>query len=228
MRVLVVDDEPTLRASLARSLRLEGYEVDTAGDGLVGLERFGHSRPDVLVLDVMMPVLDGLTMCRRLRDQDIATPVLMLTARDAVRDRVLGLDAGADDYLVKPFAHEELLARIRALLRRHDARDGGAIQLGDLILDPAGWRTRRGEREITLTRTEFALLEMLARNANQILTRRQLYEGVWGYELDESSNSLDVYVGYLRRKLEAGGEPRMLHTVRGLGYALRASDPATS
>ena len=225
MRILVVDDEPALRDSVARSLRFEGYNVVTASDGVEALERLDQERPDAVVVDVMMPRLDGIGVCRQMREKGDRTPVLMLTARDAVRDRVTGLDAGADDYLVKPFAYEELLARLRAMLRR--SGEGGnepVLVVGDLRLDPQTWEVIRGGREITLTRTEFSLLEFLMRHPKQVLTRAQLYEGVWGWGLDGSSNSLDVYVGYLRKKLEADGEPRMLHTVRGVGYVLRPEE----
>jgi two-component system, OmpR family, response regulator MprA len=222
MRVLVVDDEPALRESVARSLRFEGYAVTTAGDGVEALDRLSQVRPDAVVLDVVMPRLDGIEVCRRMRDGGDRTPVLILTARDDVPDRVRGLDAGADDYLVKPFAYDELLARLRALLRRGGASTGDApLVVGDLLIDPSTWHVERSGREILLTRTEFHLLEFLARHPRQVLTRAQLYEAVWGWDLDGSSNSLDVYVGYLRRKLEAEGESRMLHTVRGVGYALR-------
>lgn len=225
MRILVVDDEPALRDSVARSLRFEGYIVVTAPDGVEALEKLAEVRPDAAVVDVMMPRMDGLELCRRIRAADDRTPVLMLTARDAVGDRVLGLDAGADDYLVKPFAYEELLARLRALLRRSDGPAGEAVvAVGDLRLDPGSWEVTRGDREITLTRTEFNLLEYFMRNPGQVLTRGQLYEEVWGWNLDDSSNSLDVYIGYLRRKLEADGEPRMVHTVRGVGYMLRPGE----
>lgn len=223
MRVLVVDDEPVLLESLARSLRFEGYEVATAADGVEALDRLPVVRPDALVLDVMLPRLDGVEVCRRIRNAGDRTPVLMLTARDAVRDRVRGLDVGADDYVVKPFAYEELLARMRAMLRRTDhATDERELVVGDLCLDPRRWQVARGDREILLTRTEFGLLEELMRHAGQVLTRAQLYENVWGANLDGLTNSLDVYVGYLRRKLEADGEPRMLHTVRGVGFTLRS------
>ncbi len=218
-----------LRESLARSLRFEGYAVTTAADGVEALHRFPDVRPDVLVVDVMMPRLDGIEVCRRLRRDGDRTPVLLLTARDAVRDRVLGLDAGADDYLVKPFAHEELLARLRAMLRRTGSTaDEAPLVVGDLRLDPQTWQVRRADRDISLTRTEFGLLELLMRHPRQVLTRAQLYEGVWGCDLDGSTNSLDVYIGYLRKKLESGGEERMLHTVRGVGYKLLGltSDPA--
>lgn len=227
MRVLVVDDEPALRESVARSLRFEGYTVVTAEDGIEALEMLPDVRPQALIVDVMMPRLDGIGLCQRIRDSGDRTPILMLTARDAVRDRVAGLDAGADDYLVKPFAYDELLARLRALLRR---TEGGVSQppvvVGNLRLDPGSWEVTRGDRQISLTRTEFALLEMLMRHPRQVLTRSQIYEEVWGWDLDASSNSLDVYVGYLRRKLEAGGEPRIVHTVRGVGYVLRSAEGA--
>ncbi|NDL58295.1 response regulator [Phytoactinopolyspora mesophila] len=228
MRVLVVDDEPVLLESLARSLRFEGYEVVTAGNGAEALEQLPAMRPDVLVLDVMMPRLDGIEVCRRIRDAGDRTPVLMLTARDAVRDRVRGLDVGADDYLVKPFAHEELLARLRAMLRRvGSTADERPLVVGDLHMDPKRWHVVRGERQLTLTRTEFGVLELLMRHPGQVLTRAQLYENVWGANLDGSTNSVDVYVGYLRKKLEANGEPRMLHTVRGVGFVLRPPERET-
>lgn len=214
-----------LRESLARSLRFEGYRVSTAVDGVDALDKISEVRPDVLVVDVVMPRLDGIEVCRRLRSESDRTPVLVLTARDAVRDRVRGLDAGADDYLVKPFALEELLARLRAMLRRSEGpADDVPLLVGDLRLDPARWQVVRGARDITLTRTEFGLLELFMRHPRQVLTRAQLYQGVWGSDLDGSTNSLDVYIGYLRKKLEAGGEPRMLHTVRGVGYMLRPAD----
>jgi two-component system, OmpR family, response regulator MprA len=228
VRVLVVDDEPVLLVSLARSLRFEGYEVVTAGNGVEALGHLSVVRPDVVVLDVVMPRLDGIEVCRRIRDAGDRTPVLMLTARDAVRDRVRGLDVGADDYLVKPFAHEELLARLRAMLRRvGSTADEHPLVVGDLHLDPKRWHVVRGERQLTLTRTEFGVLELLMRHPGQVLTRAQLYENVWGANLDGSTNSLDVYVGYLRKKLEANGEPRMLHTVRGVGFVLRSLEPET-
>ena len=222
MRILVVDDEPAVRDALQRALRLEGYEVELAADGAEALRRLASSAPDALVLDLLMPHVDGLEVCRRLRAAGDQTPVLVLTARDAVSDRVAGLDAGADDYLVKPFALEELLARLRALLRRTGA-DGrsGLLRFADLTLDPSTREVRRGAREIELTRTEFLLLELFMRHPRQVLTRTVIFDRVWGYDFGPESNSLEVYVGYLRRKTEAAGEPRLLHTVRGVGYVLR-------
>jgi len=222
MRILVVDDEPAVRASLERALRLEGYDVDVAADGREALARIANGTPDAIVLDVVMPHVDGLEVCRRLRSLGDRTPVLVLTARDAVTDRVAGLDAGADDYLVKPFALEELLARVRALLRR-TAPDGGrgVLRFADLTLDESTYEVHRGKRRLDLTKTEFLLLELFLRNPRQVLTRSLIFERVWGYDFGPASNSLEVYVGYLRRKTEAGGEPRLIHTVRGVGYALR-------
>jgi two-component system response regulator MprA len=221
VRILVVDDEPQLRRALERALKLEGYEVGLAADGEEALAAAADQRPDAIVLDVLMPKRDGLEVCRALRERDDRTPVLMLTARDAVSDRVDGLDAGADDYVVKPFALEELLARLRALLRRGDAGPDETLSYGDLSLDPATREVHRGEREVELTKTEFALLEQLLRHPRQVLTRSQIFESVWGYDFGPRSNSLEVYVGYLRRKTEEGGEPRLIQTVRGVGYALR-------
>jgi two-component system response regulator MprA len=222
VRILVVDDEPQLRRALERALKLEGYEVATAADGDEALAAAGETRPDAIVLDVLMPKRDGLEVCRELRARQDQTPVLMLTARDAVADRVDGLDAGADDYVVKPFALEELLARLRALLRRGDGK-GADDQLAyaDLTLDPATREVRRGDREVELTKTEFALLEELMRHPRQVLTRSQIFEAVWGYDFGPRSNSLEVYIGYLRRKTEEGGEPRLIQTVRGIGYAVK-------
>jgi two-component system response regulator MprA len=220
--LLVVDDEPAVRDALRRALELEGYRVELAEDGADALARIAAREPDAVVLDLLMPVVDGLTVARRLREQDNPVPILMLTARDSVGDRVAGLDAGADDYLVKPFALEELLARVRALLRRTDpAGRGGPLRFADLELDAATHEVRRGERLVELTRTEFHLLELFLRNPRQVLTRSLIFERVWGYDFGPTSNSLDVYVGYLRRKTEAGGEPRLIQTVRGVGYALR-------
>ncbi|HEY5186013.1 MAG TPA: response regulator transcription factor [Actinomycetes bacterium] len=227
VKVLVVEDDPSVRESLRRSLAFNGYQVALAADGVDGLAALDRERPDVVVLDVMMPRMDGLETCRRMRAAGIDLPVLMLTARDEVSDRVAGLDAGADDYLPKPFALEELLARLRALLRR--APDAGSadesLRFADLALDRATREVTRGERAIHLTRTEFALLEMLLLHPRRVLTREQLLEEVWGYDFPTTANSLEVYVGYLRRKTEEGGEPRLVHTVRGVGYVLRQSPP---
>jgi two-component system response regulator MprA len=223
-RVLVVDDEPGVRIALERALRLEAYDVELAADGREALERVATAAPDAVVLDVAMPRMDGLEVCRRLRDAGDRTPVLMLTARDAVDDRVAGLDAGADDYLVKPFALKELKARLRALLRRTGpANDDGPLRFADLVLDPVAYEVWRGERRIDLSRTEFHLLALFLEHPRQVLTRGQIFERVWGYDFGAGSNALGVYVGYLRRKTEAGGEPRLLHTVRGVGYVLRES-----
>ncbi len=221
MRILVVDDEPSVRDALDRALRMDGYKVLLAGDGEEALEALANTPPDAVLLDVLMPAPDGLEVCRRLRAAGDRIPVLMLTARDAVPDRVKGLDAGADDYLVKPFALEELTARLRALLRRTGGPVGEKLRYADLELDPAGHTVTRGARPVELTRTEFLLLDLLLRHPRQVLTRGQIFEQVWGYDFGPSSNSLEVYVGYLRRKLEADGEPRLLHTVRGVGYVLR-------
>ena len=224
MKILVVDDERAVRESLRRALELEGYEIELAADGGKALSVLADDRPqpDAVILDVLMPGVDGLEVCRRLREGGNRVPVLMLTARDEVQNRVAGLDAGADDYVSKPFALEELLARVRALLRRVTNGDSGEIlAFADLEVD-LGTRevTRRG-RQIELTRTEFALLELFLRNPRQVLTRSIIFERVWGYDFGFASNSLDVYIGYLRRKTEAGGEPRLIQTVRGVGYALR-------
>jgi two-component system response regulator MprA len=222
VRILVVDDEPAVRDAVDRALRLEGYDTQLAADGLQALDALADRAPDALVLDVLMPHVDGLEVCRRLRAAGDRTPVLVLTARDAVPDRVRGLDAGADDYLVKPFALEELLARLRALLRRTASADADELlRYADVELDPSGHTVCRGRRPVELTRTEFLLLELFLRHPRQVLTRSQIFERVWGYDFGPASNSLEVYVGYLRRKLEAGGEPRLLQTVRGVGYVLR-------
>jgi two-component system, OmpR family, response regulator MprA len=221
VRILVVDDEPSVRDALDRALRMDGYRVSMAADGVEALAALADSPPDAVVLDLLMPPPDGLEVCRRLRAAGDRIPVLMLTARDAVPDRVKGLDAGADDYLVKPFALEELSARLRALLRRSSGPVGEKLRYADVELDPGGHLVTRSGREIELTRTEFLLLELLLRHPRQVLTRGQIFEHVWGYDFGPSSNSLEVYVGYLRRKLEADGEPRLLHTVRGVGYVLR-------
>jgi two-component system response regulator MprA len=225
VRILVVDDEPALQASLGRILRQAGYQVDAAVDGRQALAAVGESAPDAVVLDVMMPGLDGLEVTRRLRGMGDQTPVLLLTARQEVSDRVAGLDAGADDYLTKPFAVEELLARLRALLRRAGADETVELRVGDLVLDPVAHQARRGDRLLDLTRTEFALLELFLANPERALTRSAIYQAVWGYDFGPASNSLDVYVGYLRRKTEAAGEPRVLHTLRGVGFVLRQPPP---
>jgi len=222
MRILVVDDDAAVRESLRRALQLESYDVELAGDGADALERLqGATDVDALVLDVSMPRVDGLEVSRRLRDEGNRLPILMLTARDEISDRVAGLDAGADDYVVKPFALEELLARLRALLRRLGPDEGAALQFADLILDPATREVRRSGDRIELTRTEFSLLELFLTNPRQVLTRSVIFERVWGYDFGFGSNSLDVYIGYLRRKTEQGGRTRLIHTVRGVGYALR-------
>jgi two-component system response regulator MprA len=231
MRILVVDDDRAVRESLRRSLEFNGYQVELASDGQQALQSVQSARPDAMVLDVMMPRLDGLEVCRRLRGTGDDLPILVLTARDLVSDRVAGLDAGADDYLPKPFALEELLARLRALLRRAvPEREGAAqnsapLRFADLELDPGTREVRRGDRSISLTRTEFALLELLLAHPKQVLTRGRILEDVWGYDFPTSGNALEVYVGYLRRKTEAAGEPRLIHTVRGVGYVLRETPP---
>jgi two-component system, OmpR family, response regulator MprA len=221
MRVLVVDDEPPVRTALERALRLAGYDVALAEGGEQALREVAGAAPDAIVLDVLMPGVDGLEVCRRIRSAGDTTPILMLTARDAISDRVAGLDAGADDYLVKPFALDELLARLRALLRRTSAEGAKVLRFADLTLDSATREVRRGERPIDLTRTEFHLLELFMRNPRRVLTREVILEQVWGFNFGPASNSLDVFAGYLRRKTEAGGEPRLIHTVRGVGYVLR-------
>ncbi len=220
--VLVVEDDEQVRRSVERALRFEGYTVSVAGDGEEGLQALAAEPPDVVVLDVMMPRLDGIAVCRLMRARGDRTPVLMLTARHELSDRVAGLDAGADDYLVKPFALEELLARLRALLRRTGFSEGEeTLRVGDLELRPAARTVRRGSREIDLTRTEFDLLELLMVNAGIVMLRHVIYERIWGFDFETTSNSLDVYIGYLRRKTEAGAEPRLIHTVRGVGYVVR-------
>ena len=224
-RVLVVDDDPQLREALSRALELDGYDVSTASNGVKALDAISAERPDVMVLDVMMPYVGGLDVCRTLRERKDRLPILVLTARDEVGDRVAGLDAGADDYLTKPFALEELRARLRALLRRtagEEADETEKISYDDLVLDPLARTVHRGDRPIDLTRTEFALLELLMRNAGRPLQRDVIMDRVWGWESEPTSNSLEVFVGYLRRKTEADGEPRLIHTVRGVGYVLRS------
>jgi two-component system response regulator MprA len=223
MRILVVDDDAAVRESLGRALRLEGYEVELASDGAEALERLDANGddPDLVVLDVLMPNVDGLEVCRTLRRTGSRLPVLMLTARDEVSDRVAGLDAGADDYVVKPFALAELLARVRALLRRSADEAVDVLRFADIELDPSTREVRRAGDRIELTRTEFALLELFLLNPRQVLTRSIIFERVWGYDFGFGSNSLDVYIGYLRRKTEAGGKSRLIQTIRGVGYALR-------
>lgn len=228
MRILVVDDDRAVRESLRRSLTFNGYSVDLAVDGVDALEKATVQRPDALVLDVMMPRMDGLEVCRRLRSTGDDLPILVLTARDSVSERVAGLDAGADDYLPKPFALEELLARLRALLRRRAADPGEVSEtmtFADLSLDPVTREVTRADRSISLTRTEFSLLEMLMANPRRVLTRSRILEEVWGYDFPTSGNALEVYIGYLRRKTEAEGENRLIHTVRGVGYVLRETPP---
>ncbi|MFJ3624122.1 response regulator transcription factor [Streptomyces iakyrus] len=229
-RILIVDDEPAVREALQRSLAFEGYGTEVAVDGADALEKAAAYRPDLVVLDIQMPRMDGLTAARRIRATGDTTPILMLTARDTVGDRVTGLDAGADDYLVKPFELDELFARIRALLRRSSyaaavgaaaADDEDALTFADLRMDLSTREVTRGGRQVELTRTEFTLLEMFMAHPRQVLTREQILKAVWGFDFEPSSNSLDVYVMYLRRKTEAGGEPRLVHTVRGVGYVLR-------
>ena len=228
MRILVVDDDRAVRESLRRSLSFNGYTVNLAEDGVEALDAIANERPDAVVLDVMMPRLDGLEVCRQLRSTGDDLPILVLTARDSVSERVSGLDAGADDYLPKPFALEELLARLRALLRRtgpEDNAEAAVMVFADLSLDPGTREVYRGNRSISLTRTEFALLEMLIANPRRVLTRSRILEEVWGFDFPTSGNALEVYVGYLRRKTEAEGETRLIHTVRGVGYVLRETPP---
>jgi two-component system response regulator MprA len=222
VKILVVDDERAVRESLRRALELEGYEIELAEDGEQALERLrSEAEPDAMVLDVLMPGVDGLEVSRTLRREGSRLPILMLTARTQVEDRVEGLDAGADDYLTKPFALEELLARVRALLRRTSDGSGEPLRFSDLVLDPRTREVTRNGDLIELTRTEFSLLELFMLNPRQVLTRSLIFERVWGYDFGFASNSLDVYIGYLRRKTETGGKPRLIHTVRGVGYALR-------
>ncbi len=221
-KLLVVEDDQGVRQSLSRALRMEGYEVVTAADGMAGIEQMDLQPADAIILDVMMPRLDGLEVARHLRALGDRTPILMLTARHEISDRVAGLDAGADDYLVKPFALDELLARVRALLRRSDTAGGDhVLTLGDLAINPSTRQAHRGDRELRLTKTEFDLLELLVSNRRIVLSRAVIMDRIWGYDFETSSNPLEVYVGYLRRKLEAGGEPRLIHTVRGVGYVAR-------
>lgn len=224
MKILVVDDDQAVRESLRRSLSFNSYDVELAGDGVEAIDQIDSNRPDAIILDVMMPRRDGLEVCRILRSRGDDIPVLMLTARDAVSERVAGLDAGADDYLQKPFALEELLARLRALLRRTGTgadEENETLTFEDLTMDVGTREVRRGERQIQLTRTEFSLLELLMHNPRRVLTRSLILEEVWGYDFPTSGNALEVYIGYLRRKTEGEGESRLIHTVRGVGYVLR-------
>jgi two-component system response regulator MprA len=227
MLVLVVDDDPAVRDSLRWSLSFEGYTVTTAADGMEALAAVAANRPDAIVLDLQMPTLGGLETCRKLREQGDDMPILMLTARDGTRDRVTGLDAGADDYLPKPFALEELLARLRAILRRTitsaTATTVQQLSFEDLELDPGTREVTRAGEPISLTRTEYTLLELFLRHPRQVLTRQQILAEVWGYDFDPGSNTLDVYIGYLRRKTEANNRIRLLHNIRGVGYTLRAT-----
>lgn len=231
MKIMVVDDEQAVRESLRRSLIFNGYDVVLAEDGLEAVETVGRSRPDLIILDVMMPRMDGLEVCRTLRSTGFDRPILMLTARDGVSERVSGLDAGADDYLPKPFALEELLARVRSLLRRAAVENPAADEVmaelvfEDLRLNPDTRDVHRGDRAISLTRTEFSLLQLLMKNPRRVLPRATILEEVWGYDFPTSGNALEVYIGYLRRKTEADGEPRLIHTVRSVGYVLRETAP---
>ncbi len=223
-RILIADDDRAIRDALERAIGLEGYEVELVNDGVAALEAVARSAPDLLILDVMMPSLDGLGVCRALRNQGDRTPILILTARTEVSDRVSGLDAGADDYLPKPFALDELLARMRALLRRTTTESGSEAQnliAADVLIEESSRRAWRGERELELTKTEFDLLALLVRNAGIVLSHTTIYEDIWGYDFGPDSKSLAVYVGYLRRKTEADGEARLVQTVRGIGYTLR-------
>jgi two-component system response regulator MprA len=220
-RVLIVEDDEAVRTSIARSLRIEGYLVDAVDNGEKALAAVELERPDVIVMDVMMPEMDGFQACQRLRMRGVDVPVLMLTARDAVGDRVYGLDSGADDYLPKPFALEELLARLRVLVRRTRVDPDEQLSYADLRLDPSTRQVWRGERELVLTKTEFDLVAMFLENPRQVLTRSQILTRVWGFDFGSTSNSLEVFVSGLRRKLEEDGEPRLIHTVRGVGYSLR-------
>ena len=231
MKILVVDDDPAVRESLRRSLIFNGYTIVLAADGEEALDKVQSERPDMVILDVMMPKFDGLEVCRELRSQGDDIPILLLTARDSVSERVAGLDAGADDYLTKPFALEELLARTRSLVRRAarpaavESQKIEILKFEDLELDPATRDVTRGGRQISLTRTEFALLELLLRNPRKVLSRTTILEDVWGYDFPTPGNALEVYIGYLRRKTEADGEPRLIQTVRGVGYVLRETAP---
>ena len=223
-RIVLAEDDPSVRTAVTRVLELEGYSVVGVNDGRAALEQIIKQPPDAVVMDVMMPFADGFTVCRELRHRGIRTPILLLTARHEVGDRVAGLDAGADDYLAKPFAVDELLARVRAMLRRHGPVTGVTVlQIGDLVLDPARREVRRGTRVIELTKTEFDLLQILLEQQGIVLSRDYLYEHIWGYNFETNSKSLDVYIGYLRRKIEVGDEAKLLFTLRGVGYVIRQS-----
>jgi two-component system response regulator MprA len=224
VKILIVDDEPAVRQAVGRALTLEDYSVQTEADGEAGLIAIDAIQPDIVILDVLMPGIDGLDVARHVRSAGNRVPILMLTARESVNDRVAGLDAGADDYLVKPFALAELLARVRALIRRNVPIDNQVLRFADLELDPVAQEVRRGARRIDLTRTEYLLLELFMRRPRQVLTRTIIFLHVWGYDFGYNSNSLDVYIGYLRRKTEEGGEPRVIHTKRNAGYVLREPD----
>jgi two-component system response regulator MprA len=224
--ILIAEDDQQIREALDRILRFEGYETVLANDGAAALEAFDQHSPDAALLDVMMPFVDGLSVVRKLRDRGNRTPVLMLTARQETPDRVAGLDAGADDYLAKPFELDELLARVRALLRRTDHSDSVTLTCGDLLVDPAKRLVTREGETIELTRTEFDILHTLMTNVEIVMSRSQLYETIWGYDFETNSKSLDVHIGYLRRKLEAGDRERLVHTVRGIGYVVRAGGSA--
>ncbi len=221
-RILIAEDDTAVRTALERVLRLEDYEVQVVTNGVMALNEILSSQPDLAVMDVMMPLTDGLSVCRELRRQGIRLPILLLTARDQVADRVAGLDAGADDYLIKPFAIDELLSRVRALLRRTSvSASAGLLKYSDLTLDSDRRTVTRGQRPIDLTKTEFDLLELLLASPERVLSRDYIYEHIWGYNFETGSKSLDVYIGYLRRKLEVGDEPKLIHTVRGVGYTVR-------
>lgn len=223
-KVLIAEDDPSVRKAVQRVLELENYEVTAVNDGQAALEALGKTRFDLAVLDVMMPFADGLTVCREARHRGIQTPILLLTARVEVGDRVAGLDAGADDYLVKPFVVDELLARCRALLRRSAPSNAQTIlKVGDLVLNSSSREVHRGERALVLTKTEFDLLELLMQQPNAVVSRDYIYEAIWGYDFETSSKSLDVYIGYLRRKTEENGESRLVYTVRGVGYTVKES-----
>lgn len=221
VNILLVDDEPAVRQAVGRALTQKQYTVQVAGDGTEALIAIAAAQPDLVILDVLMPGMDGLAVARRIRGTGNRVPILMLTARETVDDRVAGLDAGADDYLVKPFALAELLARVRALLRRNAPVDDQVLRFADLELNPVTQEVRRGSRRIELTRTEYLLLELFMRHPQQVLSRAVIFQNVWGYDFGYSSNSLDVYIGYLRRKTEEGGEPRLIYTKRNAGYVLR-------